>query len=424
MLEKTPPLLDLARIVGRRLYEDRCLQIASSLTFFTLLSLVPLFAVALTLISAFPVFREMGEVMQRFMIENLLPPSASAIAQQVQQITSNAAQLTTVGIAFLLVTSIMLLMTIERAFNGIWRVMHQRSVLQRVLIYWTLLTVGPVLMGASLSLTSWLVSVSLGLVSDIPGAGVALLKTVPIVLTAFALALLYLTMPNRRVRIRDAVFGGLLAGFMFEAMKRGFAVYISHFPTYKLVYGAFASVPIFLLWVYLSWLVVLFGAVVVAALPEWAAGAARARAVPGGKFFDALRVLEILIGAHRRGERASLVELHRAVRTPVERIEVILEAMVREGWVSRTLPPGWVLNRDPGSITVADVYRRFVFRADLPVLSRAAGSPIDALAQKIAERVSADAGISLDQLFAEPAASGADAGPARIKAVPSAADGA
>jgi membrane protein len=417
MLVKTPPLLDLARIVGRRLHEDGCLQIASSLTFFTLLSLVPLLTVALTLISAFPVFKEMGEVMQRFMVENMLPASAGAVALQAQQFTANAARLTTVGIAFLIVTSIMLMMTIERAFNGIWRVIHHRSVLQRVLIYWTLLTVGPVLIGASLSLTSWLVSVSLGLVSDIPGAGVALLKTVPIVLTSGALALLYLTMPNRRVRIRDAVFGGLLAGLLFEAMKRGFALYISQFPTYKMIFGAFASVPIFLLWVYLSWLVVLFGAVVVAALPEWTAGAGRTRAVPGGEFFDALRVLEILLGAQRRGERVVLNDLHRAVRAPVERIEAILDAMVRVGWVSRTLPPGWVLNRDPGTITVGDVYRQFVFSANLTVASRAAGSPIEAVAQRIAENVDEGTGITVEQLFAAAGASGAPDTPARKQAV-------
>ncbi len=417
MLEKTPPLLDLARIVGRRLYEDRCLQIASSLTFTTLLSLVPLIAVTVTLISAFPVFRELGDVMQRFVLENLLPASAGALAEKTHQFAANAARLTTLGIAFLVVTSIMLMMTIERAFNGIWRVSHQRSVLQRVLIYWTLLTVGPVLIGASLSLTSWLVSLSLGLVRDIPGAGVALLKTVPIVLTSGALALLYLTMPNRRVRIRDAVFGGLLAGLLFEAMKRGFAVYIAEFPTYQLVFGTFASVPIFLLWIYLSWLVVLFGAVVVAALPEWQAQSGIARRVPGDDFFDALQILAILVRAHRRGARVTLRDLHTTVRAPVDRIEALLEAMVREGWVSRTLPLGWVLHRDPGTVTVADVYQLFVFRAQARAPQRTADPAIGGLAQGITESVGASTRISIEQLFTDADRPEAPEELARIKAV-------
>ena len=417
MLDKTPPLFDLVRIVWRRLYEDRCLQIASTLTFTTLLSLVPLIAVTLTLISAFPVFRDLGDVMQRFVLENLLPASAGALAEKTQQFAANAARLTALGIAFLVVTSIMLMMTIERAFNGIWRVRRERSVLHRVLVYWTLLTVGPLLIGASLSLTSWLVSLSLGLVRDIPGASVALLKTAPIVLTSGALALLYLTMPNRRVRIRDAVFGGLVAGLLFEAMKRGFAFYISQFPTYRLVFGTFASVPIFLLWVYLSWLVVLFGAVLVAALPEWQARSGIARRVPGNKFFDALQILAILVRAYRRGERVRLGELHGAVRAPVERIESLLEAMVREGWVSQTLPLGWVLSRDPDTVTVEDVYRLFVFHAQERGPARTTDPVIDQLAQGISDSVGASTRISIDTLFGEAHRQQAPEDRARIKSV-------
>lgn len=396
---KSPKLVEFLRLATRRFHDDRCLQIAASLTFTTLLSIVPLVTVALTLISAFPVFGHMSEAFQRFMLERLVPESAGTIAAYAGQFAANAAKLTALGGAFLVVTAVMLLMTIERAFNLIWRISRPRPVFQRVLIYWTLLTVGPVLVGASLSLTSWLVSLSLGLVSDIPGAGVVLLKTVPIILTALALALLYLAMPNRRVAFRDALLGGLLAGFVFEAMKRGFAFYITQFPSYKLVYGAFASVPIFLLWIYLSWLVVLSGAVVVAALPEWRARAGHARPVPGGDFFDALQILKILWHAHRKGEVVRLSQLHGVVKVSVERIESILDKMIGAAWVSRVAPAGWVLNRDPGAIKVEDVYRLFVFSAEAQVPAREPDAELETLMRKISARIAENMQMSLDELF-------------------------
>ena len=273
MAADTPRLIDLARITMRRFNEDRCMQIASSLTFASLLSIVPIVTVALTVISAFPVFGKLTAAIQTFVLDNLVPASADVIVTYTQQFSANAAKLTAVGIAFLVVTSVMLLLTIDRAFNTIWRVKRPRPIAQRIVIYWTLITVGPILIGASLSLTSWLVSEAVGLVKGLPGAGVALLTLVPVALTSIALSLLYAAMPNRRVSLRDAVLGGLLGGLIFEAMKRGFALYIAHFGTYKLVYGAFAAIPVFLIWIYLSWLVVIFGAVVVASLPEWREGA-------------------------------------------------------------------------------------------------------------------------------------------------------
>ena len=394
-----PPLAEFVRIVGRQFDEDRCIQIAASLTFTTLLSIVPLITVVLTLISAFPVFGQMSEALQRFLLERLVPESAGAIATYAAQFTASAAKLTVVGVGFLAVTAIMLLTTIERAFNQIWRVSRPRSLFQRLLIYWTLLTVGPVLVGASLSLTSWLVTLSLGLVGDVPGAGVVLLRTVPVLLTSAALALLYLTMPNRRVALRDALFGGVLAGFVFEAMKHGFAFYVAQFPTYTLVYGAFSSVPIFLMWIYLSWLVVLSGAVVVAALPEWRERAGQARPVPGSDFFDALQILKTLWHAQRGGEVVGLSRLHGAVKARVESIEAVLDKMIGAGWVSRVVPAGWVLDRDPETIKVADVYRLFVFSSEArrPMLDSDPG--LEALVCDISARAAENMQISVEELF-------------------------
>jgi membrane protein len=399
MLKRMPPLGELVWLVARRFYDDRCTQIAASLTFTTLLAIVPLITVTLTLIAAFPVFRHLIEEIQQFVLENMLPESADMIAVYAEEFAANAGRLTALGLVILTVTAVMLMMTIERACNDIWRVTHQRSVFQRVLVFWTLLTVGPVLIGASLSLTSWLVSLSLGLVSDIPGAGVALLTTVPIVLTSLALALLYLAMPNRRVAFVDALFGGLFAGLVFEAMKRGFAFYITQFPTYRLVYGAFASVPIFLLWIYVSWLVVLCGAVVVAALPEWRARVGQRGTLPGADFFDALQILRILWHAQQDGEAVGLRRLRGAVRAPTERIEGILDAMVGQAWVSRVVPPGWVLGRDPDTIKVEEVYRLFVFRADARMPTLDSDPELEALVHEISARAAAGMQMSIDELF-------------------------
>lgn len=245
------------------------MQIASSLTFTMLLAIVPILTVALTLISAFPVFRALMQNVERFLVRYMLPESAAMLSGYAEQFAENAARLTTVGIAFVFVTAIIVMLTIDRAFNQIWRVPRLRGTAQRILIYWALLTVGPPLIGASLSVTYWLVGQSLGLVGGMPLATEVMLDVVPLLLTATAFTLAYITIPNRRVLVRDALTGGLLAAVAFEAMKRGFAFYVAQFPTYKLVYGAFAGVPIFLLWIYLSWLVVLIGAVTAAVMPEW-----------------------------------------------------------------------------------------------------------------------------------------------------------
>jgi membrane protein len=272
---------------------------------------------------------------------------------------------------------------------------------QRVFVYWTLITLGPVLIGASLSLTSWLVGQAVGFVRGLPGAGIAVLTIVPVLLTAIALTLLYVAMPNRRIAVRDAAVGGLLAAVVFEIMKRGFALYLANVPTYTLVYGAFATLPIFLMWIYLSWLVVVFGAVVVASLPEWRNGAGQSDAVPGSDFFDALQLLHILWRAHSKGISVKLPELLATASARIERVEHILETMMAAGWVTRTVPTGWVLHRDPSTITVEDVYRLFVFRGDAHRPARAANVALETRLRDFGVCMAEQMRTPLDRLFDE-----------------------
>jgi membrane protein len=418
---RTSRALNLARIVSRRFYEDRCMQIASSLTFTSLLAIVPMITVALTVITAFPVFGAMTATLQTFVLDNMMPASADVIAMHTQEFTSNAARLTAVGIVFLFVTSIMVLLTIDRAFNDIFRVKRPRSIVQRIVVYWTLITIGPVLIGGSLSLTSWLVGQAVGLVRGLPGAGVALLSIVPVVLTSIALSLLYVAMPNRRISPRDAVLGGLLAGVVFEVAKRGFAFYIAQFPTYKLVYGAFATVPIFLLWIYVSWLVVIFGAVVVASLPEWRAGAGQAQPVPGSDFFDAMQILKLLWQGHHSGAIITLPQLLTATTVRIEQVENILETMLVAGWVGRsTAPNGWLLRRDPTTVTLEDVYQLFVFRGEAHTPSGGGDRDLEAHIHDLGTRMGESMRVTLDALFRGAEEEGArDAGNHTVPAVQS-----
>ena len=406
---RTPSLIAFARLAWRRFREERCVQIASSLTFTTLLAIVPILTVTLTLISAFPVFRELLENVERFVVRNMLPESAATLAGYVEQFTENAARLTAVGIAVLFVTAVIVLLTIDRAFNQIWRVPRPRGMVQRIFIYWALLTVGPLLVGASLSLTSWLVSQSLGLVKNVPLAGEVVLDIVPILLTGLAFTLAYITVPNRRVLVRDALTGGLLAALAFEGMKQGFAFYIAQFPTYKLVYGAFASVPIFLLWIYLSWVVVLLGAVTAAVLPEWRERAAQVDPAPGTQFLDALQILRVLWEAHHQGEVVTVMRLHGVVKLSLDRIEATLDAMSAARWTGR-VANGWVLIKDTAEITVADVYRLLVFRSGARLPARQSGQELDRLALEITGGFEANLGLSLEELFRRAVAGGAPSG--------------
>lgn len=409
MVIKSAPLTDLVRIFGQRFAEDRCVQIASSLTFTTLLALVPIITVALTIVSAFPVFESLIDNLQRFLVHNIVPESVSAIAAYATEFSENATQLTAVGIAFVAVTALMLMITIDGAFNSIWRVSRPRSMLQRILVYWTVLTIGPLFVGASLSLTSYLIRLSLGLIDDPPGAGLLMLRIVSLSLTSVALALLYWMVPNRPVLKRDALLGGISAGICLEAMKQGFSFYIAHFPTYRLVYGAFAAVPVFLLWIYLSWLIVIGGAVLAALLPEWRERAGQSRPVPGSDFFDALQVLKKLWQAHQSGDVVSLSSLHPAVKVRIDHLEKILATLSGAGLVVRAGADGWVLSRDAATIRTEDIYRLFVFHTDAHVPARHASAELESLVYEISTRIGGNLQMPLEQLFRQ-AEEHADAG--------------
>ena len=402
-MEPRGSLLELAKSALRRFDEERGFQLAGSLTYTTLLALVPLITVALSLATTFPVFREWTAHLDVWVEKNLLPEEISgSVAGYVGQFASAAARLTARGGGVLAATAVMMMLTIDNGLSQIFRITRPRPLAQQILIYWAVLTLGPVLMSASVSVTTMLLSASSGAASDLPLLQFMLLRAVPFLLTSVAYTIVYLLVPNRTVLFRHAVIGGIFAGILFEAMQRVFALYIQNFPTYRLVYGAFSAVPIFLVWLYCAWVVVLLGAALTAVLPKPLSPAWRGRPA-GQQFYEGLEMLGVLADAQRHGRTLPLSELVDKVDLAPEQCERLLERMERLGWIAHASGHSWVLARGAESLTVADVYRAFVMEA--ASLRADAGAELRTLHDLIAEPragLEASMQMSVRDLFAEP----------------------
>ena len=384
--------------IGRRFGDDGCFSLAASLAYTSLLALVPLITIALTVIAAFPVFQEFTRGLDAFLAQNMLPPTVGkAVTGYINQFTQNAGRLTAVGVVFLAVTAIMLMITIERAFNTIWRAQRPRRFVVRVLVYWGVLTLGPLLIGVSLTATSYLVSASLGLARQIPGGGSLLLWVVPIAVTAAAFTLAYFIVPNRAVELRHAAIGGIAAAIMFELMKRGFAFYIGKVPSYTLVYGAFATVPIFLIWIYLSWVVALVGAEVAAALPDFHVLRDSAMVRPGAMFRDGLEIVRVLVRAQRAAYAPGTREILARAGVPRDSGERLLQELASAGWVARVVGERWTLACDPDVVTIAEIYTRLVFQPTLR-----GDACLDAVSERVAAGVARAIAAPIRTLADEP----------------------
>lgn len=260
-------LVSYALFVSRRIVEDRCLTVAGSLTFTTLLALVPLFTVTVTLTSRLPFTRDLIQQLKAFVLANFVPSvSGKMIGTYVDQFANNAARLTWIGLAIVLVTAVALLFTIENSFNAIWRSRRSRTWGHRLRWAFALLVLGPFLVAASLSVTFSLVKLAHVFEGAVPSLDDTLLRTIPWLTTGVLLYTAYRWIPNRFVPARHALAGAMVAAVLFEIMKSVFVFYVTSVPTYSMVYGAFASVPIFLLWLFVCWLVVLLGAEIAATL--------------------------------------------------------------------------------------------------------------------------------------------------------------
>lgn len=390
--------LRFLRYVAVRLKDDRCTQMAASLTFTTLLSVVPLITIALTLFSAFPVFGDYSIRIKEFILSNMIPETGGRmISYYMEQFAESASRLTAVGIAFLAVTAMLLMLTIDNAFNMIWRVSRPRSILQRVLVYWAVITLAPLLIGASLSITSWLVGFSAEYAQQVPALRMDVLKLMPVLLTTLAFTLLFRVVPNRFVPIRHAIIGGLIAALAFEGMNRGFAFYISHFPTYKLVYGAFASVPIFLMWVYLSWITVLFGAIITASLSHWRSTHSL-RLDQAAKLYYAVSILKLMHKGLGKGEIQTLQGLSRQLHIGYDDVERLLDKLTEARIVGKLSGLGWSMVRAPEAVQLGDLLKLFLLdTASLP--KRSGDADIKAWFSALETRMNEPRGTTLYDLW-------------------------
>ncbi|MDP3699272.1 MAG: YihY family inner membrane protein [Hylemonella sp.] len=332
------PWKTTALTLRERFREDRLGLSASSLTFTTTIALVPLFTVALALFTAFPMFAKFQDVLQKWLVESLVPDNiARQVLGYLTQFAGKASRLGWAGLTVLFFTALSLVFTIDRTLNAIWRVRRPRPLGQRVLVYWAAITLGPLLLAGSLTITSYIVSASRGMTGGLPGGLRLLLDGIEFLMIAGGLAATYHYVPHTAVKWGHAWSGGIFAAAAIELAKKLLTLYIGMVPTYSAVYGAFATLPILLIWIYVAWAIVLLGAVIAAYLPSLLAGVSRRAVVPGWRFRLSLELLQALVNA-RRG--LTLMQAAEQLHVDPLQLEPLVETLVTLDWVGRLVDDG------------------------------------------------------------------------------------
>ncbi len=349
------PWKTTAQTLRLRFVNDHLPLTASSLTFTTTIALVPFITVALAVFTAFPMFSTLQTVLQKWLIDSLVPDSISRqVLGYLTQFSGKASRLGVAGVAVLFITTLTMILTIDHTLNGIWQVRRLRPLRQRVFIYWAAITLGPLLLGASLTLTSYAISASKGLVVGLPGGVQFLFSLLEFALLAGGMAAMYHFVPNTYVKWVHAWAGGLFVAAGIELAKKLLVFYLTLMPSYSVVYGAFAIAPILLIWIYVAWLIVLMGAVIAAYLPSLLAGISRRVSTHGWQFQLAVETLQKLDLAGRTDFKGlSLSQLAQSLRVDSTQLEPVLQALARLDWVGQLdeLPPAveprYVLLADP-----------------------------------------------------------------------------
>jgi len=342
--------LQLCQFIIKRFIKDDCLYRAAALTLTSLLSLVPLLVVSLAIFNAFPVFKAFSAEIQDFVFKNFLPAFGDVAKPYINEFVHQASRLPAIGMIFLIITAVLVLFTMEETFNLIWRVKKRRQGVAAFLLYWAILTLSPILLGLSLVISSYIISLPLILdTANYLGIYSYLLSAVAFLLAFISLTLIYVALPNCSVKFRHGAIGALIATLLFGLAKDAFAFYLINFPTYHLLYGALAVLPIFIVWVYLLWIIILFGAVISYAL-TYRKSIHKSLKLDG--FSHALLWLHQLAQAQQQNRVLDLASLvHSDEYAYKEEPEAMIYTLIKSGLV-RTTEGGYILARNLNNLNV------------------------------------------------------------------------
>jgi len=352
-------IFKIAKTVLSRFRKDECLRIAASLSYTTALSLVPLLAISFAIFAAFPTFEGVQQQLQNYVFDNFVPSAGEVVATYLNSFTEKTGKMTAVGIVGLGLTAIMLLATIESALNRIFHVQAIRSVASRLLMFWALLTMGPLMIGASLSLSTYFFALTAWFdVIPTVGFGASIGSWIlPNIIMMAALSFIYIFVPNRNVSWINGLIGAFVAVVLFATLKKLFGLFISNFPSYETIYGVLATIPIFMIWMFLTWAVVLLGAILTAALEDKKSGFFQTDSFisPARLMSASLHVLRILREQQHKGGTVHETELNKEIgrRAFSEAIKVLAKAE----YVVVTEEGKWILARDLKELDLADLHR-------------------------------------------------------------------
>ncbi len=390
------PLAWYFRQVGAQFLVHDCLSRAGALTYTTLFAVVPMMTVAYAMFSLLPEFEALGERIQQFIFNNFVPDSSAVVQERLVEFSERARQLTAVGFVVLFVTAFLMLVTIEKTFNTIWQVAEPRRGVQRFLVYWGVLSLGPPLIAGGLFISLYLIS--LPLVSDLDtyGIGNALLGYLPMILTATGFTVLYFAVPNCQVPALHALLGGIATMLAFEGAKKAFTVVVGN-SNLEPIYGTFAAVPLFLVWLYLVWVLILGGAILVRTL-------SLTRDVedddPEPLVVKCSRILQLLYDAHMDGHGISDLEIRDKVPLARSQYERVFGALQDLKLLTQTEEDGWLLGRNLKGLTLWELYQRLPDGVDEARLS--AVTDMDHVVEPLKSLVafgSNQMSVSLDSVF-------------------------
>lgn len=367
---------NFSRFLWQRFLDDKCFETAGALSYTTLVSLVPLTVAVFAMFSAFPVFQGARTTLVDFVFDNFVPAAGETVQKAIQSFADNASKLTGISILVMLFSALSMMISIEDRLNQIWRVHKARGWGSRLLLYWAALTLGPILVVGGIAVTSYVTALPLlqGAATQIYGIGHSLLSVLPFVVTFLTLWLLYAVVPNCKVSRRDALIGAMLGAVLFEIVRWGFTLFVRHAQTYQQIYGAaLAAIPIFLLWIYLSWVIVILSASIAASVSAFDFHAPKERLPAGAEFLGLLVVLGHFIGAQRSGETVSQTGVRQ--REPYLHRGMIIDyffELEQAELITQADPGRWLLSRSLDSTDLLRVYGHSRYRLPLNPVEEAA----------------------------------------------------